>query len=992
MTIGESEGLNGGAVDGTTDPYIILPQGTDCSTVVEEGSCCWDTDNDKLYCGDGTASVEVGGGGGGTDDQTIDVLSFGGTTLSISLEDDGEANQTVDLAALQDGTGTDDQTCAEVTGCVESALTVEVDGSTTNEINTIQGDDNTATSGLAISIDGAGIVTTDVIGDILTVTGTEVDGSTTNELQDLFSIIAVATQDNIAVDSNTDTLTLVGAGITAITTTAGSDTVTFTSTEVDGSTTNEVNTVQGDDNGATSGLAISIDGAGIVTTDVVGDVLTITGTEVDGSTTNEINTITAGDANATAGLAITFVDAGIITTTEAADSITITATEAQTLADVLALGADANDVSITSGADIGLDSLSSDGATIVIGLGDENTYTQTGGTSHAFALGADAGDDFTIDTTGFVYEGDNNRVGIGHSDPGVPLEVNGTIRSRVDNGTVGTLSLAGDSVTMATSVGDDFTMNVWDGADAFKAIEVDGSGHEVILSGAEGKVGIGTTTPGYKLDINNGSGESGMRLYGSSYLRHTFQVDSATNTARGMFAGNKSSGTFATPVAVDNGDYLFSILGAGYDGAGYDTDAEIDFIATETHNATSHGTKIQFQTTANGAWSQGIRMVIDHDGQVGIGTILPSHNLTVGNGATSAGFISILEDTDDGTNNATFTVPALAADTDYILPTAIGGAGEVLTDAAGNGTLSWSAASGSAGTLAQTLALGADANDVDTTSWGKMEGFDAGLYLDWDADGVIDLTSDGTLELHSSDWDISTTGVVTDVSISAANNVVEADTVLTITGLAPDTATTQATQASITTTANLTTVGALNSGSITSGFGNIDNGASTIDGGAITADGLLTASLGITMAATQDLTIGDAGEIVLDAVPASDHTGTGLSASMTVDANTYGIASALHLDTDGNWIEADANATATMPCAALALETGTGTKTVLFQGVIRNDTWAWTVGGPIYVSGTAGTLTQTAPSATGDFVQIVGYATHADRIYFAPNFMMIEIN
>jgi hypothetical protein len=43
----------------------------------------------------------IGGGGGGTDDQT---LSFVGTTLSI------EGANSVDLSSLQDGTGTDDQT------------------------------------------------------------------------------------------------------------------------------------------------------------------------------------------------------------------------------------------------------------------------------------------------------------------------------------------------------------------------------------------------------------------------------------------------------------------------------------------------------------------------------------------------------------------------------------------------------------------------------------------------------------------------------------------------------------------------------------------------------------------------------------------------------------------------------------------------------------------------------------------------------------------
>jgi len=66
----------------------------------------------------------------------------------------------------------------------------------------------------------------------------------------------------------------------------------------------------------------------------------------------------------------------------------------------------------------------------------------------------------------------------------------------------------------------------------------------------------------------------------------------------------------------------------------------------------------------------------------------------------------------------------------------------------------------------------------------------------------------------------------------------EADTVATIAGLAPNTATTQATQASITTAANLTTVGALNAGSITSGFTSIDVGA-----GAITTTGTVSADI-----------------------------------------------------------------------------------------------------------------------------------------------------
>ena len=138
-------------------------------------------------------------------------------------------------------------------------------------------------------------------------------------------------------------------------------------------------------------------------------------------------------------------------------------------------------------------------------------------------------------------------------------------------------------------------------------------------------------------------------------------------------------------------------------------------------------------------------------------------------------------------------------------------------------------------------------------------------------------------------------------------------------------------------------------------------------------------------------TLGDAAQIELTPTLSADHTGTGTIISATVDANTYGIASALHLDTDGNYIEADADVIATMPCCALALETGTGTKKILLRGIMRDDTWDWTPGVPIYVSNTVGTLTATHPSTSGNQVQIVGMALTAVSIFFNPSFNMVEI-
>jgi hypothetical protein len=133
--------------------------------------------------------------------------------------------------------------------------------------------------------------------------------------------------------------------------------------------------------------------------------------------------------------------------------------------------------------------------------------------------------------------------------------------------------------------------------------------------------------------------------------------------------------------------------------------------------------------------------------------------------------------------------------------------------------------------------------------------------------------------------------------------------------------------------------------------------------------------------------------IELQPIPTNNNEANGITATMTVDANTVGFGAALHMDTDGNWVMADADWTS-MPCQALALEAGTGSKKVLMQGFIRNDSWNWTVGGDsglIYVSTTTGQLTQTAPSSTGDKVQIVGFATHADRMYFNPEYTLIEV-
>ena len=102
---------------------------------------------------------------------------------------------------------------------------------------------------------------------------------------------------------------------------------------------------------------------------------------------------------------------------------------------------------------------------------------------------------------------------------------------------------------------------------------------------------------------------------------------------------------------------------------------------------------------------------------------------------------------------------------------------------------------------------------------------------------------------------------------------------------------------------------------------------------------------------------------------------------------------AIRLHSDGEWHQADANAAGEFPARGIAVAAGSdgNALTVLVRGVVRNDGWTWgTVGGTIYLSATAGGLTQTAPSSAGDCVQAVGFALSDDEAYLDFNGVWFE--
>lgn len=91
---------------------------------------------------------------------------------------------------------------------------------------------------------------------------------------------------------------------------------------------------------------------------------------------------------------------------------------------------------------------------------------------------------------------------------------------------------------------------------------------------------------------------------------------------------------------------------------------------------------------------------------------------------------------------------------------------------------------------------------------------------------------------------------------------------------------------------------------------------------------------------------------------------------------------AVYLNSSSQWVLADANGSGTYPAQGIAVATvaTANATTVITRGTIRNDAWNWTIGGLIYLSTTAGGLTQTPPGTIGDKIQVMGYALNADTM------------
>lgn len=134
--------------------------------------------------------------------------------------------------------------------------------------------------------------------------------------------------------------------------------------------------------------------------------------------------------------------------------------------------------------------------------------------------------------------------------------------------------------------------------------------------------------------------------------------------------------------------------------------------------------------------------------------------------------------------------------------------------------------------------------------------------------------------------------------------------------------------------------------------------------------------------------------ITLSPTP-SDVSVSGIKITLNANEN-HAFGDVCYINSDGQAQLIDADAISSM--SGLFMATGSisadADGVYLALGIARNDAWNWTVGGLIYgtITGTTGnTMSQTKPTGTDDVIQILGVATHADRIYFYPQLIQIEL-
>ena len=182
--------------------------------------------------------------------------------------------------------------------------------------------------------------------------------------------------------------------------------------------------------------------------------------------------------------------------------------------------------------------------------------------------------------------------------------------------------------------------------------------------------------------------------------------------------------------------------------------------------------------------------------------------------------------------------------------------------------------------------------------------------------------------------------------------------------------------------------------------------AATLTGGTgvtvTNGDGTISLAIGQAVGTTDDVTFGTVTADITGTVDGTElefltrdgAIGTAGQAEGTIVKFGTGtlVAGQVYTHASGAWVAVDADAQATTEgLLGMALGTSPTTNGLLVHGVgyLSHDPGA--AGDVLYVHTTAGELSATQPSATGDFVRVAGYCLADNKVFFSPSQDFIEI-